>query len=58
MAGSLERTGVRRLQQALSAAAHSHSNDPLQMLRRSQAAELEYQMRQAWQERLARAQTN
>ena len=47
-----------RLQQAMVAAAQSRSNDPLESLRRSQAADLQYRAQQAWQERLARAQTN
>jgi tetratricopeptide (TPR) repeat protein len=46
----------RRLQQAIVRAKERNSEDPLQQLWRSQAADLEYRTRQAWQERLARAQ--
>jgi tetratricopeptide (TPR) repeat protein len=45
-----------RLQNAINAAQEARSDDPLKALWRSQAADLEYRARQAWQERLARAQ--
>jgi tetratricopeptide (TPR) repeat protein len=45
-----------RVQQAVSAAQRTQSNDPLQALWRSQAADAQYRARQAWQERLAAAQ--
>jgi protein O-GlcNAc transferase len=45
-----------RLQQAIAAARQTSTDDPLKALWRSQAADQEYRARQAWQERLARAQ--
>lgn len=55
---ALGAANLARLQQAMAAAAQSNSDDPLERLRRSQAADLQYRTQQVWQERLARAQTN
>jgi tetratricopeptide (TPR) repeat protein len=45
-----------RLQQTIAAAQRTRSDDPLQALQRSQAADAQYRARQAWEERLAIAQ--
>jgi tetratricopeptide (TPR) repeat protein len=49
-------TNYARLQRAIAASKQRGSEDPLQALRRSQAAELQYRSQQAWQDRLGRAQ--
>lgn len=46
-----------KLQRAVALAQQSRNDDPLQAFWKSQAAELEYRAQQAWQARLAAAQT-
>ena len=53
---NLGTSNFARLQNAIAASNQSNSMDPLEQLRRSQNADMQYRAHQAWQERLARAQ--